>query len=544
MPFSSSNEWKPTRKQEDFLAIPTTIKEAGYLGGAGSGKSEILLLYGIVNRWHENPRFKQVFMRRSCPQLKSEIVPRSRELFRPFGAKYNASDMVWTFPRLDQFGSGMNPDGALIFLAHCENEDDVHNWDTTEINLFTPDEITSFTEWQYLYITMERTRSPVGSGLPAIARFAGMPGDIGHTWVQKRFINPYPKGGKIIVGRGGVKRIFVFATLADNPHCDPNYAQALDAMPEAEKRAKKYGDWNAYVGQVFDEFRDKHYPSEPDNALHIIEPFDIPEWWPKIVVGDWGYAAMTWIGFGAISPDKRLYVYNEIHWYKTKIAEWGAILKELIDKESPRIVKFCRSAGKETGQEHTIQQQIEEAIGRSIELSSSGPGSRIAGKQLLHEYLRWKPKHLPDMPLLAYDHEQAMWLIRNRTEAEYHSYINSFKALEPETNIPKLQIFKNVTLLPDAIRACSYAKAKEGKASEDVAEFMGDDPYDGIKYMCDEADKYFEESADEFAKVQAREALIKKLESTQDQTMFYRNMRTMEAQGRTQPMVRYRHRVH
>jgi hypothetical protein len=535
-------EWRPNKPQEKFLQIPQTIKEGMMGGGNGSGKTDVLLLYGILNRWHENPNFKQVFMRRTRPELRNEVVGRSRELFRPFGAKYNATDMIWTFPRLDQYGSGMRPEGALIFLSHCEREDDVHDWDTAQINLFTPDEITSFTEWQYLYITFERTRTKIGVGLSdAIARCTGTPGNIGHTWVGKRFYHPCKKGDKIIEGRGGNKRIFIFATLADNPHCDPKYAQGLEALPEAEKKAKLYGDWDAYLGQVFDEFRDRHYVDEPENALHVIEPFQIPEWWPKFVVGDWGFRAMTWIGFAAVSPDKRVYIYNSLYWYKTKITEWGAILKEYIDKENPRIIKFCRSARQDRGLEHTIQTQIEEAIGRSIEMVNSSPGSRVAGKQLLHEYLRWKVKYYPTQDPKEYNHEHALWLMRNKGEREYNSYIDSFNPPIIEENLPKLQIFKTLEneVLISAIKACVYAKPINGIPAEDVAEFDGDDPYDGIRYIVDEADRYFNEAADEFIKIQARAALIKKLEESQDWTAFYRNMRKVESNSGVRPVRRF-----
>ena len=98
------NEWRPEPKQELFLVIPTTVKEAFYGGGAGSGKSDVLLLYGIVHRWHEHPKFKQVFMRRTYPELRNEIIPRSRELYRRFGATLNKTEMCWTFPRTDQYG--------------------------------------------------------------------------------------------------------------------------------------------------------------------------------------------------------------------------------------------------------------------------------------------------------------------------------------------------------------------------------------------------------------------------------------------------------
>jgi len=38
MPFNLDNEWKPTKKQAEFLAVPFSIREALYGGGAGSAK--------------------------------------------------------------------------------------------------------------------------------------------------------------------------------------------------------------------------------------------------------------------------------------------------------------------------------------------------------------------------------------------------------------------------------------------------------------------------------------------------------------------------
>jgi len=539
MPFDKEGNWKPNRKQEQFLSLPTSIFEAGYLGGAGSGKSEVLLIYPIVHKWHEHPRFKQVFMRRTFPEIKREIVGRARELYKPFGAKYNQSDMVWTFPRPDQFGSGSTPDGAQVFLGHCENEDDVHKYDSMEINLYTPDEITTFTQYIYTYIAMTRVRSNDPS-LPAIVRCAGMPGGVGHAWVKKRFVDPEPHGGKIIVGRGGNKRIFIHATQADNPYVDQTYQQKLQGLPtEAERQAKLYGSFDAYLGQVFEEFRDRPYPDEPDNAIHVIEPFDIPDYWPKIVVGDWGYRAMLWVGFGAISPDKRLYVYRELAYYEKKIAEWAPVLKELVDKDNPRIIKFCQSVGQSRGYDNTLHVQIEEILGRPIEVVHPTPGSRIAGKQLLHEYLRWQPRRTAPKITREYDHEHALWLIRNRTEVEYQSYVDSFKEPEPELNIPKLQIFNNCTALPESIKACVYAKAKEGRVAEDVAEFEGDDPYEGIRNMIDEVERYTEESKREFASVQARAALSQRLKETNDWTAFYRESRRLESEGQVKAVRRY-----
>jgi len=536
-------EWKPTNKQAQFLSIPLSIKEAFYGGGAGSAKTDVLIVYALVHKWHENPRFKQVLMRRTYADLKKETVQRTRELYTKFGATLNQTDMIWTFPREDQYGGqGLANAGATIFLGHCENENDVHNYDSMEINLFSPDEITLLTEFIYLYIGFTRVRTS-DKTLPAIIRTAGMPGGPGHSFTKKRFVTPYPAGGKLIVGRGNNKRIYIHATLSDNPHIDPAYKQSLEALPEAEKRAKLHGDWDAYQGQVFEEFRDRQYPDEPDNALHVIEPFDTPAWWPKIVIIDWGFSAMNYVSYSAISPDRRVYTYREQGWLKTKIEEWAPAVIEFLEIDNPRIIRVCKSAGQDRGQEHTIQQQISKALGRNVELSNNNKGSRVAGKMLIHEYLRWREKPaIPVAEQLEYNDEYARWLFRNRGMNEYKSYLNSFTPLEKELNLPKWQIFNCCPLMVESIKSCSYDKPKHNKSAEDVAEFEGDDPYDNARYLLDYADSFFADAQNEFSKIQQQQFVINQLSNSGDFTAFYRNMRTVESSSGVKMISRFHRR--
>jgi hypothetical protein len=527
--------WKPTLKQEKFLSIPTSIKEAFFGGGAGSGKSELLLMYSIANGWYKNPRFKQVFMRRTFPELRNEIVPRSKELFRPLGANFNKQDMTWTFPS-----------GAMIFLASCEYDDDVHNFDSMEINLYTPDELTSESEWIYTYVGFQRVRTS-DPELPAIIRAAGMPGNIGHTWVYNRFVKPCPEGNKVLIGRGGIKRIFIPATVVDNPHIDKSYTQSLDALDEAERRAKKFGDWNAYEGSVFDEFREKHYTGEPDNALHVIPPFDIPKHWPRICSIDWGYSAMTSIGFGAISPKGRLYVYRHLSFIRTKIEIWAPQLNKFILEDQPEDIVICHSANQNRGEPHTILEQVEMALGRQIRL---GEKNRIAGKILLHEYLRWESKVPPASEVDTYDSELATWIKHNKGESEYLRYLSLFQAKKNE-EIPKLLFFDtpDVKMIWEAIKSCMYEKSnKSGKNKEDVAEFAGDDPYDMLRMLLHSADKYFEQSSEAQRKIEERDEVIEKFNQTQDMTSYYRNMRRLESENIIKPVrlsrINRSYRVH
>lgn len=507
------NIWKPTAKQEQFLSIPFTVREALFGGGNGSGKTDLLLMFPLVHRLHENPRFKQVLMRRTFPELRNEVVPRSKQIYSKFGAEFNKSDMIWTFPS-----------GAMVFLGHCETDDDVHKYDSMEINVFSPDELTSLTEFQYTYVAMTRVRTSDRT-LPAIVRAAGMPGGIGHNFVKKRFIDPAPKGGRIIEGRAGNKRIYIHSTLDDNPHIDDKYARALEGISsEAERQARRYGSWEAYLGQVFEEFRDRHYADEPDNALHVIEPFDIPEWWPKIVAIDWGFNAKTWVGFAAISPMKRVYVYRELVFHRTKIEEWASYVREYIESDQPRVIKMCKSAGQDRGQEHTILQQVSSALNANVQLTSNTAGSRVAGKMLLHEYFRWQTKHVPVREQLVYDEAHAQWLIRNKGMDAYNSYIESLQPEMSEANLPKVQIFNTCPELINAIKACSYDKTHV----EDVAEFEGDDAYDGFRYLIDACDRYFGEAESEMVKVQEQEKIAREFEESRDWNKLFARARAME----------------
>jgi hypothetical protein len=285
---------------------------------------------------------------------------------------------------MDQFGSGAKNTGAKVYLGHCENDKDVHIYDSMQINVFSPDEITSLTYGIYTYIALTRVRSSTRD-LPAVIRAAGMPGDVGHAFVKARFIDPAPEGGKILIGRGGIKRVFIHATLLDNSHIDPDYINMLNALPEAEKQAKLYGSWDAYLGQVFEEFRDQHYEDEPDNALHVVPEFEI-------VAIDWGYNAMCSIGWGAIAPSKKLYIYRHQMFRGKKIEEWAPLVKYFVEKDKPAEIVICHSAAQNRGDPHSIVDQVTVALNHPVSL---GVRDRLSGKTLLHEYLRWKQKEVP-----------------------------------------------------------------------------------------------------------------------------------------------------
>lgn len=521
-------KWSPNPKQYKFAQLPFEIKEALYGGALGAGKTEILLLLPAIYRFYENPKFRGLFLRRTFPELEAEVIPRSQEIFPSLGALYNISKHRWQWKN-----------GAYFAFGHMKDEKDVKNYDSGQYSLIEWDESTHFTGYQYEYLTLRRNRAPAGSDLPAITRAGSNPGKIGHVYFRKRFIDPYKLGGKAIRDpKTGALRIFIPATANDNPHLlesNPNYYENLKGLSEAEYRAMVLGDWYTFEGQVFDEWRLEPMNGEPDTARHVIEPFNIPDWWPKIVGIDWGFAAFCFVIWAAISPEGRVFIYRTYAVKKAKIRTWTRDIAMLSAGEidSIRDVRLCHSAVQDRGQDQTIFEQVSEALSEagftcSLTLGDRG---RVAGKQLVHEYLRWKPLKSVKNIIGDFDVELANKIERFHGREKMEKYWSYFQPEKVEVNIPRLQIFskspegRSTSELTETIASCVYDEVKK----EDVKEFDGDDAYDCLRITLNAVRDYFDESKDEFEKREKFGLAGKHLAKTGDQTSFYRMCEKLEA---------------
>ena len=520
-------EWTPTRKQETFVTLPDTIFEALYGGAAGPGKTEILYMLPLIRGWHQHPRYKGLILRRTFPELEAEIIVRSKQWYASTGAKYNEQKKRWTFPN-----------GGYQAFGHAEHEKDISKYDGVEYNYVGWDELTHFTQYQYLYLVASRVRSST-SQLPAISRAGSNPGNVGHTWVRNRFVDPARDGLTVLVDKKtGLKRFYLPARVEDNKHLlenDPTYIHKLEMLPtEAERRAKKYGDWYTFEGQVFS-FRLEPLPDEPSNARHVIEPFTLPIWWPRVAAIDWGFAAHVWIGWAAIAPDGRVYLYREYFQKRKMIAEWASDFKRLSADDNLESVALDPSAWQNRGIE-TIDQQFTQYSGYVPERAIN---DRIGGKLLLHDYLRWTPKPRTKEAAGSFDAELAARILRNYGQHQYDKYVAAFEEEPIETNLPKLQIFDNCQAVIDAIPNCVY----DPENPEDVKEFEGDDPYDGIRYILQACSRYKDSSfaaAKRFDHLARMEREYNEGKKRGDMTAFY--MKAREADTIKQPAFSVRPR--
>lgn len=275
-----------TKKQKAF--IDTRESEVLFGGAAGGGKSygqvADALLFAL-----KYPRSKQLILRRTFAELDKSLIRLALSLY---------PKEIYSFNQSSHTGRFVN--GSIIDFGYCAGELDVYQYQSAEYDVIRFDELTHFTESQYIYL-ISRVRG--ANDYPKQVKSTTNPGGIGHGWVKARFVDPAP-AGEPFIGDDGLRRIFIPSLLSDNKFLeegDPEYRKRLLALPERERRALLYGDWNIFEGQYFTEF---------DPTRHVIAPFEIPVSWRKYRTIDYGLdrLACLWI---AISPDGNAYVYRE-----------------------------------------------------------------------------------------------------------------------------------------------------------------------------------------------------------------------------------------
>ncbi len=393
--------WTPQPKQIKFLRRPEY--EALYGGAAGGGKSDSLLAEALrqVNIKH----YRAIIFRKTVPQL-SELVDRSAEVYKAAypKAKYNDNKHVWTFPS-----------GAKIYFGHMHRAQDRKNYQGKRYDFIGFDELTHFTWEEYSYM-FSRNR-PGGPGTRVYIRATTNPGGVGHGWVKDRFITAAPpltpiRGVYTIIDPDGKvikikrNRVFVPSTVFDNQillNNDPFYLANLAMLPEAEKNALLYGDWDSFQGQVFSEWRNDPAHYKDRKWTHVIEGFKIPDAWRIFRGYDFGYAKPFSVGWYAIDHDGRMYRIRELYgctdqpntgvkWEPRQIArEVRRIESEDPNLKNKKIIGIADPSIYDESRGESIAAMMES---ESIYFSP-GDNKRLPGKMEMHYRMAFDENGIP-----------------------------------------------------------------------------------------------------------------------------------------------------
>ena len=279
-------------KQQKFIAAQAD--EVLFGGAAGGGKSYAQVIDTLLYAM-KYAGSRQLLLRRKFPELERSIIRTALEMYPAPLFKYNTQKHSMTFVN-----------GSIVDFGFCENENDVFQYKSSEYDVIRFDELTTFTEFQYTYMI---SRNRGANDFPKCMKSSTNPGEVGHAWVKARFIDIGAPNvvHEISLDEGGIsKRIFIPSKVDDNIFLmakDPGYKNKLLNLPEEERKALLYGEWDIFKGQYFTEF---------DREVHAMEPFPIPEDWRRYVVFDYGrdMLACYWI---AMDMQGRAYVYRELY---------------------------------------------------------------------------------------------------------------------------------------------------------------------------------------------------------------------------------------
>ena len=399
--------WTPQRRQADFLA--RFEDEALYGGAAGGGKSEALVAEAL--RQAHIPHYRALILRKTYPAL-SELIDKSQRYYRGAfpGAQWSEARHMWRFPS-----------GAKIYFGAMQHTNDRFKYQGRAYDYIAFDELTHFTQDEYLYL-LSRNRAS-GPGTRVYLRASANPGGIGHGWVKARFLTPAPpmqtiwEDVQVRTPDGAVhtarrSRIFVPSTVFDNQillQNDPAYAARLAALPDADRRALLYGDWDAFAGQVFSEWRadPAHYADR--RYTHVVDPFPIPRGWRVVRGFDFGYSRPFSVGWWAISPDGALCRIRELYgctgtpnegvrWEPARIAR--EIKK--IEQDDPNIRgRTVRGVADPSIFDESRGESVAQMMEREGIFFDRGDNSRIAGKMQVHHRLAFDQNGAPGLTVFS-----------------------------------------------------------------------------------------------------------------------------------------------
>jgi len=370
--------------QTAFLAA--SEQEVLYGGAAGGGKSYAMVADPV--RYLNNPHARMLLVRRSTEELR-ELISVSKQLYPRAlpGIKFMERDKTW-----------VAPSGATLWMSYLDRDEDVMRYQGQAFNWIGFDELTQWGSpyaWNYM---RSRLRTTKAAGLPLYMRATSNPGGPGHQWVKRTFIDPstpneafwatdeegqvisWPKGHSR-EGEPLFKRKFIPATLFDNPYLsdDGMYEANLLSLPEHQRRQLLDGDWDINEGAAFPEFR---------RSVHVVDPFEIPDNWPRFRAADYGYGSYSAVVWFAVAPDEQLIVYRELYVSKVLATDLADMILELEAGEKIRYGVLDSSLWHKRGDTGPSLAEQMIAKGCRWRPSDRSKGSRISGKNELHRRLQ------------------------------------------------------------------------------------------------------------------------------------------------------------
>lgn len=357
-------------KQKLFAKAIETTPITFYGGARGGGKSKGLQLIMLLRRL-TFPRSTGAIFRRTYPELEGNHIRPLFQAYPQLKDYYNESKKLLSLPN-----------GSTLQFCHCASEKDVTLYQGREFHDLAIDEAGQWTE--QMFKTLLGSNRSSRAGIKARCILTGNPGGIGHGWLKRLFIER-----RFSERERPDDYTFIQALVDDNPALiqnDPDYVAKLDAEPnEAIRRAFRYGDWDIFAGQFFNEI---------SRGVHFVEPFNIPPHWSRFGAYDYGFNHPAAFGYFTVDEDGNIYLYRELIQAQTRVDQFAALLNQYEDTSLLYPIVAGRDcwAQKATLRDDQGPPTIAEEFARHQIYLKPANIDRIQGAAQVRSYLAWKNK--------------------------------------------------------------------------------------------------------------------------------------------------------
>ena len=254
--------------QIDFIGSPEQFP--AYIAGVGTGKSTALIAKAILHS-QESPDNLGVIVRKQFSDLRNSTIKDFQDYT---GLKVNESTHE---VRLKN--------GSTILFIHGDVLDSLKNINCGWFGIEQAEEFPDDNAWQFLKMRLRRKVE---------FRTGFLIGNTnGHNWIYNIYKKQLPpKNHELIEAT-----TYDFADIHS-----PDYIQNLETLPKRLFNRYVLNSWEESEGLVFDEYLE---------AKHVVEPFDIPDWWERGFCLDHGFRNPTAVLWYAIDHDGNIIIYNE-----------------------------------------------------------------------------------------------------------------------------------------------------------------------------------------------------------------------------------------
>lgn len=424
-PPAADGSHNPLPKQAEFLRNvldPKGPQYVAYYGGFGSGKSVVLctaiitqaVLYGgdyLISR-HFMPELRRTTMKTFLEMCPKELILEIRVADAEVHLKCAAKGQK-----------------AVVYFIGLDEPGKI---DSMNLSGFAIDEASQTTEEALLKLQGRlRNRNGLRKGL-----LVGNPK--GRDHVYRYFVSKLA-----VKEEARSKYKMIVAPSTENVHLPEGYIEGMLGSYSKERIQRDImGSFDSFEGMIYSEF---------DRSVHVVEPFDIPSNWTRIIGQDHGFTNPAASIFGAVDEDGTVWIYDEHYVRETlipDICKLGIVPKIKKDKISAMYIDPSTKAKRN------------QANGRAFSDFSV--------------YM----ENLPDsIPLLPANNEVSTGIDR----------VKQYLRVNPKTGKPRMRIFSTCTNLLEEVGEYRWAElsaSQEGsKNQKEEPRKYNDHAMDAWRYL-------------------------------------------------------------